>query len=289
MPRRKHTEEEPENLERWLVSYADFITLLFAFFVVMYSISSVNEGKYKTLSQTFSSIFSADTTRPGGSAQTALIELATEKGSALVNLLPEVPPGLPPPDGVQESERAQLERIATQMEAVLAPYVRDDLVTVKRSELWVELEIKSGLLFASGSAALSKESGAMLYRLSQIFTGVDNVIHVEGHTDNVPIATFEFPSNWALSSARSASVVKQFVDYGVSPQRMVALGYGEYHPVADNKQEEGRNRNRRVAIIIMSKQASRYKLTPGITQETGAHTEAPSPDTGLSISKGSGQ
>ncbi len=280
MPRRKHTEEEPENLERWLVSYADFITLLFAFFVVMYSISSLNEGKYKILSQTFSSVFSLDKTSQAAQAQTALIEMANQKGSELVNLLPEVPPVPPHPDGTQESEQAQLERVASQMEAVLAPYVQDDLVTVKRSELWVELEIKSGLLFSSGSAALSKGSGALLYRLSQIFTGVDNVIHVEGHTDNVPIATFEFPSNWALSSARAASVVKQLVDYGVSPQRMVALGYGEYHPVADNKQEEGRNRNRRVAIIIMSKQASRYKLTSGIAQQTRVQDETTSTGSG---------
>ncbi len=280
MPRRKHTEEEPENLERWLVSYADFITLLFAFFVVMYSISSLNEGKYKILSQTFSSVFSLDKTSQAAQAQTALIEMANQKGSELVNLLPEVPPVPPHPDGIQESEQAQLERVASQMEAVLAPYVQDDLVTVKRSELWVELEIKSGLLFSSGSAALSKGSGALLYRLSQIFTGVDNVIHVEGHTDNVPIATFEFPSNWALSSARAASVVKQLVDYGVSPQRMVALGYGEYHPVADNKQEEGRNRNRRVAIIIMSKQASRYKLTSGIAQQTRVQDETTSTGSG---------
>jgi len=280
MPRRKHTEEEPENLERWLVSYADFITLLFAFFVVMYSISSLNEGKYKILSQTFSSVFSLDKTSQAAQAQTALIEMANQKGSELVNLLPEVPSVPPHPDGTQESEQAQLERVASQMEAVLAPYVQDDLVTVKRSELWVELEIKSGLLFSSGSAALSKGSGALLYRLSQIFTGVDNVIHVEGHTDNVPIATFEFPSNWALSSARAASVVKQLVDYGVSPQRMVALGYGEYHPVADNKQEEGRNRNRRVAIIIMSKQASRYKLTSGIAQQTRVQDETTSTGSG---------
>ncbi len=267
MPRRKHTEDEHENLERWLVSYADFITLLFAFFVVMYSISSLNEAKYRVLSKTLSTVFSTDTSSPTGNPQSTLINMSPDQGSELVNLLPEVPPNPPAQGEAQESEQARMDRIVHQMEAVLAPYLQDDLVAVKRTELWVELEIKSGLLFASGSAGLAKGSEAMLYRLSQIFNGIDNIIHVEGHTDNVPIATFEFPSNWALSSARAASVVKQLVDYGVSPERMVALGYGEYHPIAENSREEGRNRNRRVAIIVMSKQASRYNLTSGNSQE----------------------
>jgi chemotaxis protein MotB len=267
MPKRKHTEDEHENLERWLVSYADFITLLFAFFVVMYSISSLNEGKYRVLSQALSAVFSADPSSRSGNPQSTLIQMSPDQGSELINLLPEVPPNPPVQGDAEESEQAQLDRVAHQMEAVLAPYLQDDLVTVRRTELWVELEIKSGLLFSSGSAGLAKGSEAMLHRLSQIFTGIDNIIHVEGHTDNVPIATFEFPSNWALSSARAASVVKQLVDYGVSPERMVALGYGEYHPVADNTREDGRNRNRRVAMIVMSKQASRYKLTSGNSQE----------------------
>ncbi len=267
MPRRKHTEDEHENLERWLVSYADFITLLFAFFVVMYSISSLNEGKYRVLSQALSAVFSADPSSRSGNPQSTLIQMSQDQGTELINLLPEVPPNPPVQGDAEESEQAQLDRVAHQMEAVLAPYLQDGLVTVRRTELWVELEIKSGLLFASGSAGLAKGSEAMLHRLSQIFTGIDNIIHVEGHTDNVPIATFEFPSNWALSSARAASVVKQLVDYGVSPERMVALGYGEYHPVADNTREDGRNRNRRVAMIVMSKQASRYKLTSGNSQE----------------------
>lgn len=279
--RRRHTEEEHENIERWLVSYADFITLLFAFFVVMYSMSSLNEGKYKLLSQTLSSVFSSSQTSPEKKSSNELRDMSTEKGGALVNLLPEVPPGPPEPQTQDEPEKTQLDRVAHQMEAVLAPYIQDDLVTVKRNELWVELEIKSGLLFASGSAGLARGSEALLYRLSQIFTQINNVINVEGHTDNVPISTFEFPSNWALSSARAASVVKQLMDYGVSPQRMVALGYGEYHPIADNKQEEGRNRNRRVAIIVMSKQASRYKLTSGIAQENPDTKSADSLPKGL--------
>jgi len=266
MPKRKHPEEEHENLERWLVSYADFITLLFAFFVVMYSISSLNEGKYKILTQTLSTIFS-DNKKPASNA--ILDNLADEKkGKELVNLLNEPPPPqTQESEDIDETESAQLDKVAQQMQAVLAPYIQDNLITVKRDELWVELEIKSGLLFPSGSASLGKDSGALLYRLSEIFKQIKNVIHVEGHTDNIPIATFEFPSNWALSSARSASVVKQLMDYGVSPERMVALGYGEYHPITDNRTEDGRNQNRRVSIIVLSREATHYKLTPGHPQE----------------------
>lgn len=268
MPRRKHSEEEHENLERWLVSYADFITLLFAFFVVMYSISSLNEGKYKVLSQTLSTVFSSAKNNPAAARQN-LIELNPDtNGPELVNVLPEPPPIPSAPENLEESEQSQLDRVANQMKAVLAPYIQDNLIMVKRDELWVELEIKSGLLFSSGSAALSKDSGTLLYKLSEIFKKIDNFIHVEGHTDNIPIATFEFPSNWALSSARSASVVKQLMDYGVKPEHMVALGYGEYHPIADNHTDEGRNKNRRVSIIIMSKQAARYKMTSGVQQQS---------------------
>jgi chemotaxis protein MotB len=267
MVRRKHSEEEHVNLERWLVSYADFITLLFAFFVVMYAISSINEGKYRVLSESLSAVFKepqkdhnlGHTLEPIQigqlkKGQDLLGDPAALDGSASSESTTEAAEGL-------ETEYARLESLADRIEAALSPYILDDLVAIKRHELWVEVEMKSGLFFSSGKADLSKESLPILYRLSEIFREIDNTIHVEGHTDNLPINTPEYPSNWALSSARAAVVVNQLMRNGIDPRRMAAIGYGEHHPVADNGTEEGRYQNRRVVIVLMSHGAARYKLS----------------------------
>jgi len=262
MLKRRHSEEEHENLERWLVSYADFITLLFAFFVVMYSISSVNEGKYRVLSQSLAEVFkdsgnqTARTGEPiqiGDAAKGDYIVGSPERGQGA-----ETPELIAEPDASEE--QARLESVANQLEAVLSPYIQDDLVLIKRHEQWVEVEMKSGLFFPSGKVNLAQESLPMLYRLSEIFREIPNPINVEGHTDNQPINTAEFPSNWALSSARAAVVVGQLTSYGVDPRRLAAIGYGENHPVDDNASEAGRNRNRRVVLVVMSKGTARYPL-----------------------------
>ena len=266
--RRKRSEEEHENLERWLVSYADFITLLFAFFVVMYSISSVNEGKYRVLSNSLTAAFS-DPQKLSQQAERAQdpIQVGEFKGGQLLTSIPiaENPPSansdpIESEDG--QAAQAQLQAVASQLEQVLAPYIQDDLIAVKREGSWIEIEMKSGFLFASGRAVLSLESIPMLDKLTDIFKTIGNSIHVEGHTDNIPINTREFPSNWELSSARAASVVHQLMKGGVEPARMAAIAYGEYHPLADNGTEEGRNKNRRVVIILQSQTAARYKLPP---------------------------
>ncbi|HYE36803.1 flagellar motor protein MotD [Methylocaldum sp.] len=270
MARRKHSEEEHENLERWLVSYADFITLLFAFFVVMYAISSVNEGKYRVLSESLSAVFKEPQKDHNLGHTLEPIQIGQLKKGEDILGEPSTPAGSTSSESMAElagedlkAEQAQLESLADQIEAALSPYIQDDLVAVKRHDLWVEVEMKSGMFFSSGKADLSKESLPMFYRMSEIFREIDNAIHVEGHTDNLPISTAEFPSNWALSSARAAVVVNQLMSNGIDPRRMAAIGYGEHHPIADNKTEEGRYQNRRVVIVLMSDGATRYKLSSG--------------------------
>ena len=211
MSRRRKRQEEQGNHERWIVSYADFITLLFAFFVVMYSISSVNEGKYRVLSQTLTNAF-RDPARslqpiqvgepgrvsgeiPGLSNQTPLIEVASHQGAGS-NIDPaasEAPPA---------------------------------------------------------SAHLSRTAVRALRDISRILASVPNKIQVEGNTDDRPIHTDEFPSNWELSAARAASVVHLMSRMGIAPRRLSAIGYGEYNPVADNATAEGRQKNRRVTLVI---------------------------------------
>ncbi|WP_437884277.1 flagellar motor protein MotD [Pseudomonas sp. LRF_L74] len=243
MRRRRRHEEEHENHERWLVSYADFITLLFAFFVVMYSISSLNEGKYKVLSESLVGVFS----EPERSIKPIPIgeqrPRTTQPDQSMV-------------DENQNSEAASkpatdpLQEIADSMRDAFADLIGDQQLTVRANELWVEIELNSSLLFPSGDAVPNDMAFQLIEKVAKIVAPYENPIHVEGFTDNKPISTGQYPSNWELSAARSASIVRMLAMDGVNPGRMAAVGYGEFQPVADNDTEDGRSRNRRVVLVI---------------------------------------
>lgn len=247
MRKRNLRSEEGEKLERWLVSYADFITLLFAFFVVMYAISIVHKGDFKVLSE------SLDLAFQDRHEEARKVPEPIQVGEAPRTLEPSVL------EAAQEA--ARLAKAAERIEEVLAPYLDQELVAVERNEFWIAVEMKSGILFASGSAELSPDADPILTKLAEIVRELpDNPIYIEGHTDNVPIQTLEFPSNWELSAARAASVVRRLIQHGVSPARMAAVGFGEHHPVADNSTEVGRYRNRRVVLVLQAKSAARYQF-----------------------------
>jgi len=246
---RRRKEEEHENHERWLVSYADFITLLFAFFVVMYAISSVNEGKYRVLSDSISSAFR---NVPGSSV------------GAMVQVNPSAPMPVSIPfkkpqianiktDTAREKNRELLRSKAKEITQALAPLVQQGQVRITEGALGITVEINASVLFDSGEARLQLPAMRALTAVGQILATTDFPITVEGHTDNAPINTPLFPSNWELSGARAASVVRLFIDTGVDPRRLTATGYAEQRPMADNATPEGRQRNRRVAINMESK------------------------------------
>jgi len=134
----------------------------------------------------------------------------------------------------------------------MADLVDAGLIDVRRDKRWIEVEIKSSILFKSGSAELSAQSVPVLSKLADKIKPLDNVIHVEGFTDNVPINNFEYVSNWELSASRAASVVHLFTRLGIDPQRMAAIGYGEFRPITSNTTPAGRATNRRVVLVIMS-------------------------------------
>lgn len=275
--------EDVNNHDRWMVSYADFITLLFAFFVVMYSISSVNEGKYRSLTHSLGSAFSnkneqekvlvpVQTKTPFAAIQPILLDspavifkpilldnpAATFKPIAFDNqTTAEVEERRQLSEGILK-ERKQLGQVSEQLENALKSFIADDLVSVKRNDYWIELEMNSELLFLSGEAALSKKAQSVLKKIVEVINPLPNAINVEGHTDDIPIGTLKFPSNWDLSSARATSVVQAFVNEGINPIRLSAIGYGEFHPIGDNKIEEGRFKNRRVTLVLMSQAFSRY-------------------------------
>ncbi|WP_337056948.1 flagellar motor protein MotD [Pseudomonas sp. USHLN015] len=239
MARRRH-QEEHENHERWLVSYADFITLLFAFFVVMYSISSINEGKYKILSESLTGVFN----QPDRSIKP--IPVGEERPRTT-----ESDKSMTQDSGSSDGDASDpLREITRNISDAFGDLIKDEQMTVRGNELWVEIELNSSLLFPSGDAIPANEAFTIIEKVAKILAPYENPVHVEGFTDNLPISTANYPSNWELSTARAASIVRMLSMDGVNPARLAAVGYGEFQPVADNATAEGRGRNRRVVLVI---------------------------------------
>ena len=288
---RKARGEENEHPERWLVSYADFVTLLFAFFVVMYSVSSVNEGKLRVLSDSLLAAFSTreESLAPVQVGEPLRSQYADEVIAVTNPILPQ--PLLPlsehgekahaaaapsvdemsEVDENVESEGEQspdaepvgdVDKAAFQIAEALAPLIEEGLVDIRREEHWLEVELKTSILFASGEARLKPSAVTTLTEIAGILTTLPNPVQVEGFTDNVPISTSQFPSNWELSAARAASVVHLFTQNGVNPERMIAIAYGEHRALDSNDTPEGRSRNRRVVLVIPTKEDARRVVDP---------------------------
>lgn len=215
--------------ERWLVSYSDFITLLFAFFVVMYSVSQVNETKYQELTQTLQNSFNQSATQAKSEAPVEGEQLQVADLNA-----------------VQQSLVEQFKNI----EGVTATAIEVDL-----NKEYVEISLDAELLFATAEAALSRKAKSVLGEIAKTLAENGNQVIVAGHTDDQPIASRQYASNWALSSARAVAVVDALAFAGVHPERMSAVGYGEYQPIADNRTEDGRKKNRRVVVQVASHSA----------------------------------
>ncbi len=279
MARRRHHHEDHVNHEAWAIPYGDLVTLLLAFFVVMYAISSVNTGKYRVLSDSLSMAFSGSPKtlepiqlgeRPRMDALVAEIEKNKENEAQIkkdsaqstdtampFNTMTARKSDLPFDVGVtgnvvEKRAQRQLEGVAMRVEQVLAPLIEEQLVSVRRSDLWLEVQIQSDALFASGSAQLSAQAQQTLRSLAITLADTPNGIRVEGHTDDQPISTLQFPSNWQLSASRATSVITLMQQAGVAPQRMAVVGFGEYQPRESNLTVEGRTANRRVVLIVLA-------------------------------------
>jgi chemotaxis protein MotB len=185
-------------------------------------------------------------------------EMIGEEQSALIETENRIGPGTYDDSGRSDSamnlpsdEGQRMRFLAATIEDMLDAYVEQDLVDVSFTENRVRVNMKDKMLYASGSAHLSNTAVTALRDISRVLTTVPNAIQVEGNTDNRPIHTEEFPSNWELSAARAASVVHLLTRMGVDPSRLSAIGYGEHHPAASNDSEEGRAKNRRVTLVIL--------------------------------------
>lgn len=242
MARRKQ-EEEHENHERWMVSYADFLTLLFAFFVVMYAISSVNEGKYRVLSESIVSAFRNETISSGGQSIVVIQASSSQPKQVEPNKTQDL---------AKQRQREKMRNVAKDILEVLAPLVQQGKVRVLETTRGVTIEINDSILFSPGQAQLHPTSVKAMQAVAEVLAASDFPIIIEGHTDNVPINTLQFPSNWELSAVRATTVLRLFADAGVGAERLTAIGYGETRPVEPNLLAEGRARNRRVTIMIES-------------------------------------
>lgn len=255
---RRAKRRDPDNHERWMVSYADFMTLLFAFFVVMYGISSVNEGKYKIFSVAVNQAFGTQ----GANAAGGAIQL-NEEEMYFKSLVDRRNARLAEK---QRKLSERMKKLNDTLTAKMAGFVNSGQMTVSQTTRGVTLDINASMLFKPGEAGLQKEAVATLSDIAQILSSEEMSIDVEGHTDNLPITTTQFPSNWELSSARASSVVRLFIEHGIVSTRLKATGFADNIPVVSNDTTEGRARNRRVAVTV---------LTPEIEQSKGLVGNAP--------------
>ena len=228
MARRRRFEDK-ENLERWLLTYADLITLLLAFFIVMYSISQVDAKKFGKMSEALSGVLKGGT-------------VVIKQGSQL---------GIMPGGGVLRT--AVLKSIGESIEKDFMGMGNEKLVSTEVSERGLVIHIMESALFRLGSAELTDKALETLDIVAGHLKSLPNHIRIEGHTDDRPISTVRYPSNWELSSARATEVVRYLIEnHGIRPDEISALGYGEFRPLAPNTNDENRAKNRRVDIVVMT-------------------------------------
>ncbi|VAX27381.1 Flagellar motor rotation protein MotB [hydrothermal vent metagenome] len=214
--------EDNESPDRWVVSYADFITLLFALFTTLYAISVVDTQKLGKFVNSLNSALGTE---------------ISEQGSAVI------------PELVKPSRISK--RIESELRGVVGSFSRD--LNVRRDERGVIVSLGEGSLFASGSVEIKESSLKVLAELSLILKGIPNKVLIEGHTDNLPVRSSRYNSNWEISTLRAVSVLRLFIEkFGLPPERFIVAGYGEYKPLRENTTHEGRAKNRRVDIVILT-------------------------------------
>jgi chemotaxis protein MotB len=282
--RKKH--EEHVNAEAWAIPYGDLVTLLFALFTVMYAMSSVNEGKFRVLSDSMIAAFNG---APKSMQPVNIGDKSPGKGGdkALTGVSPTVlmkikPDGTSTPGGdlmprdpnadaggfPHEDLPGALIRMERQVQNAMQALIDAKMVTVRRENMWLEIEINTDILFPSGAGEFSAAAEPVLDQLAEVLKPFPNPIRVEGHTDNRPIRSAAFPSNWELSAARAASVVHEFTKAGIDPLRLEIVGFGEFHPRQSNDSTEGRNANRRVAVLVLEEVAPGAVVTARASAET---------------------
>lgn len=282
MARKREAEAEKDNSERWLLTYADLITLLMIFFIVLYSMSKIDANKFRALADSLNAAL-------GGGVPSRVAISDKPSGEAILDvgnaLSKSTQPGQTSnPDNTANTryagqnqqqgasagnidiENMTIEQIKERLEAFAKDNNIQSSLATSIEERGLVVSIQDTLLFDSGSAVITPKAHQILDKISTVLATAPNFIRVEGHTDNLPIHTQQFPSNWELSVLRATNVVQiMATEGGIAPDRLSATGYGEYRPVAPNTTDASRAKNRRVDLIILR---SKYDLTEPGTPST---------------------
>jgi chemotaxis protein MotB len=240
--RRRRNPEPPESHERWLVSYADFITLLFAFFTTLYAISVVDAEKAERLVQSIRESFGPNVYDFGSPSP----GLFPDQASKAARLGDEAGPGSP-----IEAEDARLDLLGRRVRDLEAQPELAGAVRVRRSEAGLVISLADSFLFQSGRAALSPRARKTLQELASLLTAVPNHVRAEGHSDDRPLRSTGFRTNWHLSAARAVAVVVELQRAGVAGYRLSASGFAGERPLVSNGTAEGRRMNRRVELVVL--------------------------------------
>lgn len=246
--KRKKAHEKEPNLERWLVSYADFITLLFAVFVTLFAMSVADKQKVEEVKSSIQSAFGM-----GQSTAPAFKIIDVPGGGETIPPISELPYTPQPHDEVTYAEAEEFGQIKEEIQAQLKQGAAQSKVTLTVDERGLVISLKEAGFFASGSAVVQSDALPLLDEIAASISGYANAFRIEGHTDNVPVKSSTFPSNWELSTARATNIVHALIERHRFPgNRLSATGYGEYRPIAENTTEIGRRKNRRVDVVMLS-------------------------------------
>lgn len=251
MRQKKHQQQEHDDSHRWVVSYADFITLLFAFFVVMYAISSVNISKYKSLSEGMHSAFNQK-----------------DKHRSVKSTSSEA-------DGPVDLKSLGGDRQHFDEMNLALSQMQNSTFKVNKENGKIQIDMRAGSLFNEGSADLHPAAMMTLMEIAGTINHNYYPVVVAGYTDNQPISTPQYPSNWELSTARASSVARALIAFGVDPSRIMVIGYADQYPIADNITPEGRERNRRVNLLISEKPVAPRVLVPEMHQQKSDGVKLP--------------
>ncbi|MFZ0774303.1 MAG: flagellar motor protein MotB [Candidatus Sulfotelmatobacter sp.] len=270
MRRRRKRSRPHSNHERWLVSYADFITLLFAFFVVLYASAQVDQRKVGKLALAIQVAFQELGVFPASTTQIPLdvndpMPFSTVQAIQNVERTSELGTiASPPTDSLSgSSDNTDLSTLRSELEQALHGEIALHQVSLHRETDGLVVSLREFGFFDSGSAAIKPESLPALDRIASILAIRTCKLRIEGHTDNVPIHTAQMASNWELSTARATAVVRVLIEgHRFAPERLSAAGYAEYHPIASNLTAQGRGQNRRVDIVILTSQAANPASLP---------------------------
>jgi chemotaxis protein MotB len=244
----KHPTGEHVHRDRWLVSYADFITLLFAFFVVLYASSQTDQKKQTQIAHSIETAFQALGLFP------SITPSAQHSGSLADSRDPAAPVNVILGDDLSASPQVQhdLRELQAKLTGTLSNQVAEHVVALRLGRDGLTISLREAGFYDSGSAVPHASSQVTLGKIAAALAAEPYDLRIEGHTDNVPIHTAQFASNWELSTARASEMAKiLIVEHGIAPGRLSAAGYAQYHPVASNATAEGRSENRRVDIIVL--------------------------------------